>query len=60
MHKLNRLAEKILLAIVWKLPKKLVYWCAIRVMAHATTGEYGDQITPELLATDALKRWETA
>lgn len=59
-YRMERIMEKILLAIVWRLPKKLVYWCAIRVMAHATQGEYGNQIVPDLLAMDALKRWETA
>lgn len=26
-------------------------------MAHATTGKYENQVVPELLAADALKRW---
>jgi len=42
----------------WKLPKRLIYFCAIRLMANATTGSYSDQIVPELKAMDALKRWE--
>jgi len=29
-------------------------------MAHATTGEYGSTVVPELTAMDALKRWEGA
>lgn len=49
--------EKIIIWIVWKLPRKIIYWSAIRLFANATTGKYGDQITPELLAMDALKRW---
>ena len=44
--------------MAWKLPRKLVMWCAVRVVAHATTGVYGDQIVPELTAMDAIKRWE--
>lgn len=59
-YEAKRLSEKVLLWIVWKLPKKLVYWCAIRLMAHATTGQYSKQIVPELTAMDALKRWESA
>jgi hypothetical protein len=43
--------------IVWKLPKRLVLWCAIRVIANATTGQYSNQIVPELTAMDALDRW---
>lgn len=40
------------------MPKWLVYHCALRLIAHATTGQYGNQIVPELSAMDALKRWE--
>ena len=49
--------EKLLIWISWKLPRKLVYWCAIRVISNATVGNYSSQIVPELLAMDALKRW---
>lgn len=42
------------------LPRRLVYWCALRVAAHATQGPYGTQIVPELFFMDALKRWESA
>lgn len=38
-------------------PKRLAYWCAIRVIFHATTGEYSEQVVPELTAMDALKRY---
>jgi hypothetical protein len=48
------------LSLAWLLPKRLVYWSSIRLMAHATQGEYGAQEVPALLAMDALKRWETA
>ena len=43
--------------IAWHLPRKLVYWCAIRVAAHATTGSYSNQIVTDLRAMDALDRW---
>lgn len=50
--------DKLLRAIVWKLPRRLVMWSAIRVMAHATTGPWSSQIVPDLTAIDALKRWD--
>jgi hypothetical protein len=53
----KRKAEKWMLRLVWKLPKRLVMWCAIRVMANATTGPYGNQVVPDLTAMDALARW---
>jgi len=43
--------------LAWAMPKKLVYWASIRLMAHATQGEYSNQIVPDLTAMDALKRW---
>ena len=54
----KRLVEKVFLLFVWKLPRKLVYWCAIRVGANATTGEHSDQSPTDLNFMDAIKRWE--
>jgi hypothetical protein len=51
------MSEKLIMWLVWKLPRKLVYWCAIRVGAHATTGKYGTTEPPKLLFMDAIKRW---
>lgn len=59
-YQAGRRAEKLLNWFVWKLPRRLVYQCAIRVIAHATTGQYGDQVVPELTAMDALERWDKA
>lgn len=50
--------ERMWIWLAWKLPSQLVYWCAMRVGARATTGEYSDQVVPDLRYTDALKRWE--
>jgi len=50
--------EKFLLWFCWKLPRSVVYWCAIRLMAHATTGQFSDQVVPELTCTIALARWD--
>ena len=50
--------EKLLMWFAWKLPRSLVYWCAVRVMAHATVGPHAGQVVPELSALIALKRWE--
>lgn len=41
-----------------RVPRRLAYFCAIRVMANATMGQYGNQVVPKLTAMDALKRWE--
>ncbi len=39
------------------LPKKLVYFCFMHVMAYSTTGDYGSTIVPELSGIDAIKRY---
>lgn len=57
-HKIDLIIEKLKMKIAWILPKWLVYFCTIRLGAHATTGKYGSQIVPELNFIDALKRWE--
>lgn len=40
-----------------RVPRKLVYWCFFRVVAHATTGKYETQNVPELTVMDAIDRW---
>jgi hypothetical protein len=50
--------DKLVMHLAWKLPRRLVYWCGIRLMASATTGKYDTQVVPDLLAMDALKRWD--
>ena len=53
-----KLRDELSMKIAWLLPRRLVYWCAIRLGAHATQGPYGSQSVPDLRLTDALKRWE--
>jgi len=52
--------EKLQTWFAWQLPKWLVGRAAVRLIAHATSGEYGSTVIPELTAMDALKRWEGA
>lgn len=54
------LAEKFWIFIAWRLPKPLVAWATARLGAHATQGEYSNQVVPELTVIDGLKRWDTA
>lgn len=50
--------ERFQMWVAWRMPRWLVKWCAVRLMAHATTGEYGSTVVPELTGMDALKRWD--
>lgn len=54
---MNRLF-KLWLWFIWRLPRPIVYWCAIRLVAHATTGKNGNVNPTDLGAMDALKMWE--
>lgn len=54
----RRTAERGAMALAWKLPRWLVYWCAIRLGAHATTGRYGSTNPTEMPFTEALERWD--
>lgn len=51
--------ERVLMWTAWHLPKSLAYWTTIRVMAHATTGEYDSTNPTTLSAMDILRRWES-
>lgn len=57
-YQTGRRFEKLLRTIVWALPRKVVMWAFIRVVAHATTGKYSNQIVPKLTVIDALSRWD--
>jgi hypothetical protein len=54
----QRNREKVWLWAAYRMPKKLVYWCCIRAIAHATTGQYGTTIVDQISPMDILKRWE--
>lgn len=57
-YEISRWWERLLIKLVWRLPKFVVRWSFIRVVSFATTGKYENQVTPELTALDALDRWE--
>lgn len=43
--------------LAYKLPRRLVYWCGMRLWVHGTTGQYGMTEAPALKVDDALRRW---
>ncbi len=54
---MRRLLDRLARAVAWALPRRVAYWCAVRVAAHATTGEHGHEPVPEVTAMEALQRW---
>lgn len=60
-YALQRKADNLCIWLAWHvLPKRLVMWCAMRVGAHATTGQYSATNVPQLTFMEAAKRWESA
>lgn len=57
-YQARKFSEKVQRKIVWLMPRKLVMWAFIRVVAHATTGKWENQIVPELGVMEALERWD--
>lgn len=51
------MSDKLCLWIAFRLPRRIVYWAAVRLVSRATTGKFGGTIVPELTAMDALDRW---
>ena len=49
--------EKLWQWLSLRMPKKLVYFCTLRLGVHATIGKYGKTIVPELTVMEALDRW---
>lgn len=45
--------------IAYFIPKKIVYYCAIRLMNHATTGKYSNTCVVDLTVLEALRRWDS-
>ncbi len=43
--------------VAWILPRRLVYWCAIRFGAHATTGKHAGPVVSDMTYFEALERW---
>lgn len=57
-YEVRKLIEKNQIKIAWALPKWLVMWATLRLIAHGTTGQYGMTTPSELDVMEALKRWD--
>ena len=52
------MSDKLWQWLAWKLPRRLVYFAAIRLGAYATTEKHSDVVVPEMRFMDAIKWWE--
>jgi hypothetical protein len=51
--------DKLYFKIAYWLPPKLIYFCYIRFMAHATTWKEGSTMTPDEIGfSKAIEFWE--
>lgn len=55
---MNKFMEKVWIKLAWLMPRDLVKWCAVRLMASGTVGKYENQLVSELTCLEALNRWE--
>lgn len=49
--------DRLWMWLAWRLPRRLVMWCAYRIGAHATQGQYSNTEVPGLNFMEAMKRW---
>ena len=52
------MSERICMWAAWHLPRMVVKWAFYRVLSNATTGEWAEQVVPDVTWQQAAKRWE--
>ena len=44
--------------LMWRLPKRLVYYAVLRAWIFASTGQWNNEEVPAITAHDILQRWD--
>lgn len=44
--------------LAWHMPRDIAYWCAIRVVTHASTHALSNVEMGAITAVEALEEWE--
>lgn len=52
-YEVNKRAESLMKAVVWRLPNWVIYWATIRAGTQTIAN---DEVVPEVLYTDVLTR----
>jgi len=55
---MKKLVDRFFKWLASVLPRRLIYWCAMRLVVHATTRKYSSESVPDLRAMDAVERWD--
>lgn len=45
--------------LAWRLPRRLVFWCAVRLVVNATTAPYPEEQSDTLSWGEVIARWKT-
>ena len=56
-YEYDKLKEKFMFWVAWKMPKWLVYYCTIRVFSHSSTGNHSNTEAGRLTVFEALHDW---
>lgn len=56
-YRISRRKEKAEIWLAHRLPKRLAMRVYFDILAHATTGKYGNTIVPEITAMEAIDRF---
>lgn len=62
MHRLDHhrrvFANQVAKWVAYRLSRRVVYWAAIRLGAHASTGKWSTTMATDMTFFDALERWD--
>ena len=56
-YRISRYREKFEIWLAHRLPKRLAMRVYFDILAHATTGKYGDTVVPDITAMEAIDRY---
>jgi hypothetical protein len=57
---LDRLSwmDRLSRAIAWRLPRRIVYWCGLRMLSWATMDGWSSENVDDVSFIEGIKRWE--
>lgn len=58
MDRIRRLRRDWKMNVAWMMPRWLVYWCFVRMAAHATQGPWSSDHPDSVSVIDAMNRWD--
>ena len=56
-YRVGRMIEGATIWLAWRVPRRLAYWCAVRVNSRATVKDFPNRTPDEVSIMDALRVW---